>query len=92
MAYEPIPQDRRRQILKVVFISLLLDLVPLLFIMSLIDIDGGLDIVHIHPPAFPQAPRILPWARTNFILPQHHPESHPPGSEYLQAILLAPDQ
>ena len=91
MAYEPIPQDRRRQILKVIFISLLLDLVRLFF-RVLMCADGDIDILYIHPPAFPQAPRILPWAGANFILPKHHPESHPPWSKHLQAILLAPDQ
>ncbi|KAL8791952.1 MAG: hypothetical protein Q9195_005441 [Heterodermia aff. obscurata] len=35
MAFEPIPQDRRRQILKVIFISLLLDLISFTFILPL---------------------------------------------------------
>ena len=61
-----ITPERRKQVLKVLFISLLLDLVSRVVHCPSTGTHLTvlpLDLLHLHPPAVPQAPRILPRRR-----------------------------
>lgn len=62
MSATPIPQERRKQIVKVIFISLLLDLVSMIasFDIKLAPVSlltpFYLDLLHLYLAAFPQTP------------------------------------
>ena len=90
MATAPIPQAKRKQILRVIFISLLLDLVggaPNEMVQPLLT---TLDFIHLHPPTIPETPRVLPEHRIQPRLIELDSQSDLARLEYLQAILLAP--
>lgn len=57
MSATPIPQERRKQIVKVIFISLLLDLVSMAALYQLIPLSRltavCLDFLHIYLATFP---------------------------------------
>jgi hypothetical protein len=59
--------ERRKQVLKVLFISLLLDLVSRVdhcpSASTHLTVVPPPDLLHLHSPAVPQAPRILPRRR-----------------------------
>jgi hypothetical protein len=66
-AKAPVSPERRKKVLKVLFISLLLDLVcldcstPCFFPVP--SAYTSQDILHLHPTLVPQTPRILPKCR-----------------------------
>ena len=90
--------ERRKQVLKVLFISLLLDLV------SRVDHCPSastrltvvpLDLLHFHPPALSQAPRILPRRRCLdhvSILESNPSFSRPRPTQCLQEHICQTDQ
>lgn len=57
MSATPIPQERRKQIVKVIFISLLLDLVSMAALYQIIPVSMltavCLDLLHIYLATFP---------------------------------------
>lgn len=59
MSGAPIPQAKRNQILKVIFISLLLDLVCQPSVPELRELTNP-DLLYLYPTVVPQAPRVLP--------------------------------
>ena len=66
-----ITPQRRKQVLKVLFISLLLDLVSRVVHCPSASVRltlVPLDLLHLHPPAVPQAPRILPRRRRLYLV------------------------
>jgi hypothetical protein len=86
-----ITPERRKQVLKVLFISLLLDLVSRVdhgpSASTRLTVVPRLDLLHLHPPAVPQAPRILPRRRCLdriFIFEPDPPLSRPGPSQCLQ--------
>jgi hypothetical protein len=76
--------ERRKQVLKVLFISLLLDLVSRVhhcpYASTRLTVVPCLDLLHLYPPAVSQAPRILPRRRCLdhiFIFESDHSLSRP---------------
>ena len=59
MSAVPVSQAKRNQILKVVFISLLLDLVYQPSVLELRELTDP-DLLYLYPTVVPQAPRVLP--------------------------------
>lgn len=57
MSATPIPQEKRKQILKVIFISLLLDLVSMAALFQIVPVSMltgfCLDLLHVYLATFP---------------------------------------
>lgn len=93
-----ITPERRKQVLKVLFISLLLDLVSRVVHCPSASVRltvAPLDLLHLHPPAVPQAPRILPRCRCLdlvFILEPNAALSRPRPPQCIQEYLCQTDQ
>jgi len=90
MSATPLSPAKRKQILRVIFISLLLDLVceqitPWARLLTY------LDLLYIYPSTLSQAPRILPQPRSpqRFLIPPQPGLRRP---QCLQAILLPTHQ
>ena len=64
MAAKPLDSAKRKQILRVIFISLLLDLVCARGTVAYSLRDSAdvqmVDIIHLHSPTLPKTPRVLP--------------------------------
>lgn len=93
MAATALPAAKRKQILRVIFISLLLDLVgdPLEPTAHML-MGNPLDILHLHTTSLPEAPRILPESRSPGSILDFRPQSHPPRPQCLQTLLFSTDQ
>lgn len=91
--------ERRKQVLKVLFISLLLDLVSRLHHRPIpstrLTVVPCLDLIHLYSPAVSQTPRILPRRRCLdyiFIFESDHSLSCPRPSQCLQEHLRQTNQ
>ena len=94
-----ITPERRKQVLKVLFISLLLDLVSRIdhcpSASTHLTVVPPLDLLHLHSPAVPQAPRILPRRRCLdhiFILEPDHSLARPRPPQCIQEYLRQTNQ
>ena len=88
----PVSAALRKKVLKVLFISLLLDLVrhpmpPLVLHATRLT---GVDIIHLHPAPVPQAHRVLPQSRD--WRPEYDPLQDPRGFECIQELVCEADQ
>ena len=88
MAATALAPAKRNQILRVIFISLLLDLVQTSVRLRGSNAKGWLDIFHLHPTAVPQASRVLSKPRSPLRIIDFYPQSHTAWSECLQTLLL----
>jgi len=107
MGDQPFPPAARKKILRVLFISLLLDLVSLPVLQSTIHALQAAntltltppDIIHLHPPPLPPTNLLLPQPRSlllhqpirNFNSLPHPPCPHPSRPKRLQILLRSPN-
>jgi len=107
MGDQPFPPAARKKILRVLFISLLLDLVSLSVLNSAIYTLQAAntltlthpDILHLHPPPLPPTHLFLPQPRSLLHHPwrplinnlSHPPRPHPPRPKCLQILLRTPN-
>lgn len=93
-----ITPEQRKKVLRVLFISLLLDLVrnlqSTLFISNAQRLILNVDIIHLYSPPIPQAPRILPDSRRKTLEPEPpiDPHAHSEPAEPVQEQLRQTNQ
>lgn len=91
--------QKRKQVLKVLFISLLLDLVSRTnhcpSASAVLTVVPTLDLLYLHSPAVPQTPRVLPRRRCLghiFIVESNPPLSRPRPPQCIQEHLCQANQ